>query len=87
MSIKLISISKSPNSQRLKKRQELGICNGRNAISCEEKFKHDVWYVDYVSFCLDLKILWLTIRKIIVKEDISQHGQATIHAFKGMSNE
>jgi undecaprenyl phosphate N,N'-diacetylbacillosamine 1-phosphate transferase len=57
--------------------------NGRNAIVWEEKFKFDVWYVDHVSFCLDLKILWLTIQKVIVREGISQKGQATAEAFKG----
>jgi lipopolysaccharide/colanic/teichoic acid biosynthesis glycosyltransferase len=52
--------------------------NGRNAISWEEKFAYDVWYVDNLSFWLDLKILGLTVRKIIVREGVSQAGQATM---------
>ena len=57
--------------------------NGRNAISWEEKFELDVWYVDNQSFWLDLKILWLTVRKVIVREGISQEGQATMIPFTG----
>lgn len=57
--------------------------NGRNAISWEEKFKLDVWYVDNRSFWLDLKILWLTLKKVLVREGISQEGQATMEEFKG----
>ena len=57
--------------------------NGRNAISWEEKFKFDVWYVDNCSFLLDMKILWLTIKKVILSEGISQEGQATMEKFKG----
>lgn len=57
--------------------------NGRNAISWEEKFKLDVWYVDNQSFWLDMKILWLTIRKVLVREGINQDGQATMQPFKG----
>jgi len=57
--------------------------NGRNAISWEEKFKLDVWYVENQSFWLDIKILCLTLKKIIVKEGISADGHATIEPFKG----
>ena len=57
--------------------------NGRNAISWEEKFKLDVWYVVNQSFWLDMKILWLTIRKVLVREGINQDGQATMEPFKG----
>ena len=57
--------------------------NGRNAISWEEKFKLDVWYVDNQSFLLDLKILWLTIKKVFIREGISQEGQATMEKFTG----
>jgi lipopolysaccharide/colanic/teichoic acid biosynthesis glycosyltransferase len=57
--------------------------NGRNAISWEEKFKLDVWYVDHQSFSLDLKIFFKTIGKIIKSEGISSSGQATTTAFKG----
>ncbi|NCC36793.1 MAG: sugar transferase, partial [Chloroflexia bacterium] len=57
--------------------------NGRNALSWEQKFAYDVWYVDNLSFWLDLKILGLTVRKIIVREGISQAGQATMEEFRG----
>lgn len=57
--------------------------NGRNAISWEDKFKLDVWYVDHQSFQLDLKILLMTIAKVFIREGISQEGQATMEAFKG----
>jgi lipopolysaccharide/colanic/teichoic acid biosynthesis glycosyltransferase len=57
--------------------------NGRNAISWEEKFKLDVWYVDNQSFWLDMKILWLTVFKVFKREGISQSGQATVENFKG----
>jgi sugar transferase EpsL len=57
--------------------------NGRNAISWEQKFAYDVWYVDNLSFWLDLKILWMTVCKIIVREGISQAGQATMEEFMG----
>lgn len=59
--------------------------NGRNAISWEEKFKLDVWYVDNQSFWLDIKILFLTILKVFKSEGINQSGQATIEKFKGTS--
>lgn len=61
--------------------------NGRNAISWEQKFKYDVWYVDNLSFSLDLKIFFLTIKKVFVREGISQEGQATMEVFKGSPNE
>lgn len=57
--------------------------NGRNAISWEEKFKLDVWYVNNHSFLLDLKILFLTVYKVAASEGINQPGQATIKSFKG----
>ena len=57
--------------------------NGRNAISWEEKFKFDVWYVDNQSFWLDLKILWMTVAKVFKREGISQSGQATAEKFRG----
>ena len=57
--------------------------NGRNALSWEEKFALDVWYVDHASFILDLKILWKTLGKIIKREGISQEGQATASEFMG----
>ncbi|MFC3033125.1 sugar transferase [Pseudoalteromonas fenneropenaei] len=61
--------------------------NGRNAISWEDKFKLDVWYVDNRSFWLDLKILLLTVKKVFVREGISAEGHVTIEPFKGSSNE
>ncbi|CAJ1809601.1 sugar transferase [Aeromonas veronii] len=57
--------------------------NGRNAISWEEKFKLDVWYVDNRSFWLDFKILLLTVKKVFVKEGISADGHVTIAPFTG----
>ena len=61
--------------------------NGRNAISWDEKFKLDVWYVDNQSFLLDLKILLLTVKKVFVREGISADGHVTIEPFKGSNNE
>lgn len=61
--------------------------NGRNAISWEEKFKLDVWYVDNVSFAMDMKIMWMTIQNVIKRKDISAVNHATIEAFKGNTNE
>lgn len=57
--------------------------NGRNAISWQQKFEYDVWYVDNISLRLDIKILFLTIKKVFVREGISQDGQATTEVFKG----
>lgn len=57
--------------------------NGRNAISWKQKFDYDVWYVDNLSFWLDLKILYLTVLKVLKRDGISQEGQATMEAFKG----
>ena len=57
--------------------------NGRNAISWNQKFEYDVWYVENGSFVLDIKIVFLTIKKVFVREGIAQEGQATAEAFKG----
>ena len=57
--------------------------NGRNAISWEQKFEYDVWYVDHCSLTLDFKILLKTIQKVFKGEGISQEGQATAEAFRG----
>lgn len=57
--------------------------NGRNAISWDEKFALDVWYVDNRSFLLDLKVIWLTIRKVIKRDGISAAGDATMPKFTG----
>lgn len=61
--------------------------NGRNAITWEQKFKHDVWYVDNRSLWLDFKIIFMTIIKVIKGEGISQPGQATMEEFKGINYE
>lgn len=60
--------------------------NGRNAISWEEKFKLDVWYVDNQSFLLDVKILFLTVKKVFVREGINESGHSTMSAFTGTKN-
>jgi sugar transferase EpsL len=60
--------------------------NGRNAITWEEKFKLDVWYVDNWSLWLDIKIIWITIWKILKREGINQAGQATMEEFMGSKN-
>lgn len=61
--------------------------NGRNALGWEDKFRLDVWYVDHRSFWLDLKILFLTARKVLVREGISQEGHATMEVFRGSRTE
>ncbi|MNC22342.1 putative sugar transferase EpsL [compost metagenome] len=57
--------------------------NGRNALSWEEKFHLDVWYVDHQSFWLDLKIIGLTLHKVLAREGISAQGEATMPKFTG----
>jgi undecaprenyl phosphate N,N'-diacetylbacillosamine 1-phosphate transferase len=57
--------------------------NGRNTVSWDEKFALDVWYVEHQSFFLDVKILWLTIIKIIKRDDINAANAATMHPFTG----
>ena len=57
--------------------------NGRNAISWKKKFELDVWYVDHCSFSLDLKIIFLTIKKVFVREGISSDTSVTMEAFTG----
>lgn len=58
-------------------------CHGRNAISWEEKFRYDIWYVDNVSLGVDLKIVFITLRKILIREGISSEGHATMEPFNG----
>ena len=60
--------------------------NGRNSISWEEKFKLDVCYVDNISFLFDMKIIFLTIKKVFMKEGISARGHATMEFFQGKQN-
>ena len=57
--------------------------NGRNAISWADKFALDVWYVDHRSLRLDVRILWLTVRKVLVRDGISAAGEATMPSFEG----
>ena len=58
-------------------------CHGRNAISWTRKFEYDIWYVDHLSIYLDLRILFLTIKKVLRREDINQANNATIEDFNG----
>ena len=66
-------------------RRELRVAqvNGRNDISWKRKFELDVWYVDHISFWLDVKIILLTIKKVFVREGINKEGNATTEAFNG----
>ena len=57
--------------------------HGRNAITFTKKFEYDVWYVDHLSFVLDFKIFWLTIKKVFIREGISHAGEATMPMFDG----
>lgn len=57
--------------------------NGRNAITHTKKFEYDVWYVDHLSFALDVKILWMTVVNVIRRKDISTAGEATAPTFNG----
>ena len=57
--------------------------NGRNAITWEDKFKKDIWYIDNQSLLLDIKILWLTILKVILRDGINEKGEATTTKFRG----
>ncbi|MGN6639097.1 MAG: sugar transferase [Mucilaginibacter sp.] len=57
--------------------------NGRNAITWDEKFKYDIWYVDHQTFLLDVKIMWMTFEKIFKSEGINQQGHVTMEKFKG----
>lgn len=61
--------------------------NGRNAISWQEKFDLDVWYVDNQSIWLDIKILWITVKKVIMRDGINQAEHSTMENFKGNDNE
>lgn len=61
--------------------------NGRNALSWEEKFKLDVWYVNNQTFWLDIKILWLTVKKVLVRDGISASDHVTMPVFKGENSD
>lgn len=58
-------------------------CHGRNAISWTEKFKLDVWYVDHCTLCTDVKVIFITIKKVLFRDDISAEGSATMPFFDG----
>ena len=58
-------------------------CNGRNGISWSEKFKYDVWYVDHVSLWTDLKVIWITIKKVLMQQNVSFDGVAEEKVFDG----
>jgi len=58
-------------------------CYGRNAISWTEKFKLDVWYVDHCTLLTDLKVIWITLKKVVRRDGISEEGQATMEPFNG----
>ena len=57
--------------------------NGRNAITHTKKFEYDVWYVDHLSFALDVKILWMTVVNVLRRKDISTACEATAPTFNG----
>jgi len=59
--------------------------NGRNAISWEQKFEYDVWYVEHQSFLLDMKILWMTFLKVVKRSDITSDTAVTMEKFEGSS--
>jgi lipopolysaccharide/colanic/teichoic acid biosynthesis glycosyltransferase len=61
--------------------------NGRNAISWEDKFQLDIWYVDHHSLWLDIKILWFTVKKVLVRDGISAEGEATMPRFTGSNTQ
>lgn len=76
------------DSQRRRHEAKPGITgwaqvNGRNAISWQKKFELDIWYVDHQCFWLDLKILFLTLLKVVKRSDINQPGQSTVDPFNG----
>lgn len=58
-------------------------CHGRNAISWTQKFDYDVWYVDNLSFSVDMKVIWLTIKTVLKRSGISHEGSATMESFNG----
>lgn len=58
-------------------------CHGRNSISWAKKFEYDVWYVDHISFLVDLKIIFMTIKKVLFREDINSANDATMEDFDG----
>ena len=59
--------------------------NGRNNISWTKKFEYDVWYVDHCSLWLDIKIIFMTVKKVLFREDINNDAVATMYPFDGMN--
>lgn len=57
--------------------------NGRNTISWEDKFKYDLWYIENQSLILDMKIIWITLKKVVMRESISANGEVTMRKFTG----
>ncbi len=87
----VVYLSKYNSEQKRRHQVRPGITgwaqiNGRNAITWEEKFKLDVWYVDHISFQLDCRIFWKTFLKVCKKEGINQAGSATMEMFRGTEN-
>lgn len=58
-------------------------CHGRNTISWEQKFEYDVWYVDHLSFWVDIQVIWITIQKVLKRDGISEEGHVTKEPFNG----
>lgn len=58
-------------------------CHGRNNITWTEKFKLDVWYVDHLSLWVDIKVIWITVMKVLKRADISKEGMVSMEAFNG----
>jgi len=57
--------------------------NGRNALSWQQKFEFDVWYIDHLTFLLDIKIIWMTIKKVLIREGITSEKNVTMEVFNG----
>lgn len=81
-------LSRYNERQKMRHRTRPGVTgwaqvNGRNAISWDQKFELDIWYVEHISFWLDLKILLKTVKKVLASEEISHQGHATMPVFKG----
>ena len=74
---------RAPISRHGRRWQHRLPCNGRNAISWTKKFELDVWYVDHCSLWLDIKIIFITLKKVFVREGISSETSATMEAFTG----
>lgn len=58
-------------------------CHGRNTISWSQKFEYDVWYVDHLTFWTDIKVVFITIKKVLAREDIAKEGMVSMEPFNG----